>query len=419
VLCCVCVCVFFSSLLLFPFLFFKVGVAFGSLLVYLTYTVRHNCSKAYKRIIAYILCGVLLFFSWIFIGYGTYWVSHVWWGNVDLGTNEIYVVGPVMAVWVIYTLIIHGLFMRWTKKKELKGHSMRFTSKVFDRKLMVPSSIMPPGNNSSKNAVVVDDDEAVEVDVEHLSVIAVPDAPEVVDSPELNPNDDDDAAAVDIDDYDSDDDSLDAGYDDGLVTERDILEGDSVPSYCALFAWKLYEQFPWVFCCFKKYSIDRDNCPAEDDNGKIIRTANTGSKIVDGIKYILWWGFAFFFFALTIFNIGATQQQDSARAQLEVSFKQLYPPSFQNGTMCGWNEPTPNATITTFDTLQDLYDANYSVVHCGACGACSNWNDLSIQYTKRKLLSIEGRAWYVRFSFSRIFCCCCCCCCFSFRIFHG
>ena len=376
--------------------------------------VRHNCSKAHKRIIAYILIGVLLFLSWIFIGYGTYWVSHVWWGNEDLGPNEIYIVGPVVAVWAVITLIIHGSFIQWTKKKESKGHSMRFTSKVFDRSSMIPSSMMPttttplpsPGNNNGNQSLFVID-ETETVDAEHLLTTAAPVAPEVNDSTESNPNV--------VDDDDSDDDSLDAGYDDGCVTERDILEGDSVPSYCTLFAWKLYEQFPLVCCCFKKYSIDRDNSPAEDDNGNLIRTANIGAKIIDGVKYTLWWGFAFFFFALTIFNIGATGQQDAARAQLEVSFQQLYPPSFQNGTMCGWNESTPNATITTFDTLQDLYDANYSVVHCGACGACSNWNDLSIQYTKRALLAKEGRGWYVRFSFSDLFCCCCCC---SFRIFH-
>ncbi|OEU06153.1 hypothetical protein FRACYDRAFT_256190 [Fragilariopsis cylindrus CCMP1102] len=121
-----------------------IGFVLGSLLVYLTYVVRHNCSKAHKRIIAYILIGVLLFLSWIFIGYGTYWVSHVWWGNEDLGPNEIYIVGPVVAVWAVITLIIHGSFIQWTKKKESKGpFYCDFTSKVFDRSSMIPSSMMP------------------------------------------------------------------------------------------------------------------------------------------------------------------------------------------------------------------------------------------------------------------------------------
>jgi hypothetical protein len=51
--------------------------------------------------------------------------------------------------------------------------------------------------------------------------------------------------------------------------------------------------------------------------------------------------------------------------------------------MCAWNEASPNGTIRTFETLQEVYDANWTVIHCGACGACSNWNDLSIQWTTR------------------------------------
>ena len=46
--------------------------------------------------------------------------------------------------------------------------------------------------------------------------------------------------------------------------------------------------------------------------------------------------------------------------------------------MCAWNESSPNADIRTFTSLQAVYDANYTVVHCGACGDCSNWNDLSV-----------------------------------------
>ena len=56
---------------------------------------------------------------------------------------------------------------------------------------------------------------------------------------------------------------------------------------------------------------------------------------------------------------------------------------YNNGTMCAWDEPTPNATIKTFDTLQAVYDANYSVVHCGACANCSNYPDMSLEYTTR------------------------------------
>jgi len=94
---------------------------------------------------------------------------------------------------------------------------------------------------------------------------------------------------------------------------------------------------------------------------------------------------------LTIVNIGATAQQKNVRAALPGTFAQLYPPEFKIGPICAWNESTPNADIQTFDTIDEVYAANYSVVHCGACGACSNWNDLSLQWTTRTFLAEEAQ----------------------------
>jgi len=61
--------------------------------------------------------------------------------------------------------------------------------------------------------------------------------------------------------------------------------------------------------------------------------------------------------------------------------------------MCAWEKnadglkPGPNSTIKQFDTVQEVQDANYEIIHCGACGACSNWNDIQLQYTTRKVLA--------------------------------
>jgi hypothetical protein len=61
---------------------------------------------------------------------------------------------------------------------------------------------------------------------------------------------------------------------------------------------------------------------------------------------------------------------------------------FQSFCFCsGWDVPGPDAEIRTFDTLQDLYDANYTLIHCGNCGACSTWNDLTLQWTTRTFLA--------------------------------
>ena len=41
--------------------------------------------------------------------------------------------------------------------------------------------------------------------------------------------------------------------------------------------------------------------------------------------------------------------------------------------------------------LSLLYLPNKS---CGACGACSNWDDIQLQYTTREVLSAIGKVWY-------------------------
>lgn len=44
-----------------------------------------------------------------------------------------------------------------------------------------------------------------------------------------------------------------------------------------------------------------------------------------------------------------------------------------------------------FFFLSHVYLLNKS---CGACGACSNWNDIQLQYTTRKVLAAISTVWY-------------------------
>ena len=111
---------------------------------------------------------------------------------------------------------------------------------------------------------------------------------------------------------------------------------------------------------------------------------------------------------LTIIIIGATIQQNVVREALTPTFKLLYPQDYNEGEMCAWNKvPTYTTTggstntivdysksdIRTFPSLQDVHDANYTVIHCGECGHCSNYNDLSLQWTTRTYLAESAREW--------------------------
>lgn len=55
--------------------------------------------------------------------------------------------------------------------------------------------------------------------------------------------------------------------------------------------------------------------------------------------------------------------------------------TLNTGEVCAYDERCGH--IETFPSREAAHDANYSVVHCGRCSGCSNWNDLRIQWTTR------------------------------------
>jgi multidrug transporter EmrE-like cation transporter len=118
-------------------------------------------------------------------------------------------------------------------------------------------------------------------------------------------------------------------------------------------------------------------------------------RVLNFVKWTLWGITSAMHLYFLIICIGATTQQDRVRRALPRTFKLLYPPDYTVSTMCAWNESSPFADIRTFDSLDAVLEANYTVVHCGACGACSNWDDLSLQWTTRTNLASLGQEWYV------------------------
>jgi len=116
------------------------------------------------------------------------------------------------------------------------------------------------------------------------------------------------------------------------------------------------------------------------------------------VKWTLWAVTAGMHLIFTIATIGATLQQNAARAALDSTFQLLYPPNYvTTGPMCAWNynntigHVDTDLDIRTFHSLDNAHDANYSVIHCGECGHCSNWNDLRLQWTTRTYLAESAK----------------------------
>ena len=111
------------------------------------------------------------------------------------------------------------------------------------------------------------------------------------------------------------------------------------------------------------------------------------------LQWTLWSLACAWHLSFAVLNIGASYQQDKVRGVLNQTFENLYPANYNSGAMCAWNETSPDADIRTFDSLSDVTDAGYTVIHCGECGSCSNWNDLSLQWTTRDELAQKARDW--------------------------
>lgn len=172
------------------------------------------------------------------------------------------------------------------------------------------------------------------------------------------------------------------------------------PSYYELLGTELASSYPYACCCLKgKHHVENISSHRLDyvQEG---HTRSIAEHVGTFLRRFCWYVLSFFFLFLTVINIGASFEQCAASNNLQSAFQQLYPPDYLTGTMCAWDNkegrPGPHSTIQTFATAQDVEDANYEIIHCGACGHCSNWNDLQLQYTTTKYLAGIASVWCVR-----------------------
>jgi len=115
------------------------------------------------------------------------------------------------------------------------------------------------------------------------------------------------------------------------------------------------------------------------------------SKMATVLKWTLWALVCTWHISFLIVDIGANHERNKVRSALPGTFEELYPEDYNTGVMCAWDEASPSADIRTFDSMQGVLDANYTVIHCGECASCSNWNDLSLQWTTRDVLAKKAK----------------------------
>ena len=92
---------------------------------------------------------------------------------------------------------------------------------------------------------------------------------------------------------------------------------------------------------------------------------------------------------LLVVHIGAKHQADRTFRLLETVQRQLYS-NFGSGEVCAFDDRGPASNIITFANKDAAHEAGYKVLHCGACGACSTWENLRIEWATRNYLAAES-----------------------------
>lgn len=319
------------------------GLLFGGALFYGVYIGRTRF-KHRKRTVAFILVGILSLCSAGSFAWGSWYINEVWgatnWQNVTALTVSCFFIWLAMeTIWhyVVYHRSVASFALREALQRDgVAAKSLKYKTNLFKPGTFKDIQREEKERHQASMEQIAEEDEDVEAEQP------------IAEADEANDNNK----------------SKDDG-EDGADEEVDRNE-----TTCSLLL---------LHCC------GRGALAGE----RPIKTPF--QKFICLVRWIIWIGVSVLFLYVTIINIGASQQTTIVMAHLPASDARLYPPDYNTGVMCAWNHQGENSTIQTFQTRAEALAANMSVVHCGACGACSNWNDLRLQWTTRDVLAKKAQ----------------------------
>lgn len=134
------------------------------------------------------------------------------------------------------------------------------------------------------------------------------------------------------------------------------------PTTCALVRSK-------VCCCSQSY----DRRPPK----------TVCDRALSAFKWTVWLAMSGFFLYVTVVCIGSSIQQQPLAENLSY-VQTLYYDSMNEGPVCAFDNKGSNSTIRSFDSMQEANSADFLVLHCGACGACSTWGNFRAIWKSRQ-----------------------------------
>lgn len=372
--------------------------------------------KEHKVKIAAVMSTILSILSSLATASGCIWIQTVW--GRDMTQNEIILGVVAFVLWFLVQLGVH--YLQWKISQRVQALK-RHISEKYKTILFEPGDALVKRLRGSRGKV--DGEEDLEFDPtdetggrksQSASSNALQEEKRVADDAVEGPQD----AEINLDkrkdneeEEEEESPTLADDIDAGLAVAETVTgiveafgpsnEGGTLPleemgldlpkgqdedppSLCSLFLGKI------CGCCCSCCACS--SCCNQGQSTEVgFSPLSSLDSFVKFVKWILWTVVSVFFLFLTTVNIGATSQVDAVNANLPITEAALYT-NMDAGPVCAFNNLGSNSTISTFSSLAEANQAGFSVLHCGACGHCSTWDNLRIEYTTRHNLAAMAKA---------------------------
>jgi hypothetical protein len=381
------------------------GICFGVAISVVVFLARRREDKCFQ-IIVVILISILVLFSSVICGDGVYFIALVW-ETID---------DPDESVWSVASFVIclsvEGLchVARWvvslkTKKSMPVEADLRSTLSKENRPRMAASLIfeamkkpakstdswkapikeVSPVNEGSEGhsepgAARIADDEVngdVKATIDAICSCSSPESQSLDEPKEYK--DPKDQSHDEFNEYKDPDDPVESESEEAKDTndpDKDVLEGSEkaeeddgtyeTPTYRKMFC-------SYWTCC---------GC---------VRKEHRSEMVWSLFHWSVWWVLVLVSLYLVVVNLGSTAQQENARKKLPYVAERLYN-NINEGQVCAFDNKGEKSNITTFKDKETAHALGFLVLHCGACAACSDWDNLRQEYVTRNSLAADSAA---------------------------
>jgi hypothetical protein len=323
------------------------GIALGLFLVGCIYFARRHTERR-NKICTGIMAVCLTIASGAFFANGCVFISLVWADDYDWSIPWDVI---IFVLWCFVACLFHCYFIWRSKKfmsmkKQLTGVGGEYDNDATKEMKLESGKVKKWNDNDDKTEI---DDEGSEYG-----------------------DDDDDGTIETGDDNDKANSHQNEDVDAGVQLEDAEYQGDKGesekdPNTCSL----LKEKFRCFWCIRGKAKPGREKFYA--CGGWTIRVLLVTASL---------------FF--TVVNIGATKQGKIVQAKLPSVHEEVYR-DMDFGEVCAFDDKGADSNIMTFPDKEAAHAAGFLVLHCGACGHCSDWHNLRLEYTTRTFLEKEAK----------------------------